>query len=131
MLKRDDRLYYQRQTASDGLDIFQNGAMVPIRLIDEEDQKEFASNPNLLSEAELIDLFKLQWKRFEGKLNEITNIYALERMREYAESADDVTVKKATLVEQRITAVKELTSHTTSILEGIQDSSRRMTKDRF
>lgn len=131
MLSRDDRLYYQRQAASDTLDIFQNGAMVPVRLVDETDIKEFAENPNLMGEQELTDLFKLQWKRFEARLNEITNLYALERMREFAAESDDVTVKKAQLVTDRIAIVKENSSHTTSILEGIQASSKRLTKDRF
>lgn len=102
VLTRAERQMNQERAANDSLDIFQNGAMVPVKLIDPDDEKEFAENPNILTEEGIKDLFKLHWKQFEKAVNEITNPYALERLQEIAGTDDSVTVKKVQIIEARI-----------------------------
>lgn len=116
-LTRDERLYYQRNVATDDLDIFKNGALVPVQLIDEADQIEMASNPNLLGDSELEGLFKLHWKKFEAEIARITNVYALERLVEMAESSEDISVKKYNVVMARLEEVKEASSHTSKVTQ--------------
>lgn len=130
-LSRDDRLHYQRSVATDSLDIFQNGALVPVVLVNEEDKTTMASNPNLLSEDELVGLFKLQWKKFESEIAKISNIYALERLVEVAKSSDEVTVKKLNVVEDRYQEIKQANAHTTAVAESIARSSRKNSRDAF
>jgi len=128
-LSREERLDYQRNVASDALDIFQNGALVPVKLIDDEDVREMASNPNLLSDDELVNLFKLQWKRFEGEIAKITNVYALERLVEHAEQSDDVTVKKLEIVKSRLEDTKEASAATTKVTQSIAKGAAKVWKD--
>lgn len=107
VLTRDERLLNQERAANDRLDIFKNGVMVPVKLIDPEDEREFAENPNILTEEGIRDLFKLHVKKFEKALNEITNPFVLERMKDLAENDEtlDVSVKKVQLVNARIQSV--------------------------
>ncbi len=103
----EDRIHYQRIVASEKLDIFKNGAMVPVRILDEDTQREVAENPNLMSEEDLQNLMKAQWKKFESEIGKISTLYALERMRDIAESSEDISVKKYKIIADRIATVKE------------------------
>lgn len=118
-LTRDERLYYQRNVATDELDIFKNGALVPVQLVDEEDKREIANNPNLMGDDELQALFKLQWKRFESEIAKITNPYALERMIEFAEENENVSYKKMTVIQARLDEVKEASAHTSIVRQSL------------
>lgn len=130
-LSKEERLHYQRNAANEELDIFQNGALVPVTLIDEADIAEFASNPNLLSDEELTNLFKLQWKKFEVEVSKISNIYALERMVEFANESEDVTVKKFDVVKTRLADIKESAIAASPSLKSIRESSKRNNRDSF
>jgi hypothetical protein len=79
-IKNDDRVMNQEMAASEEMDIFKNGTLMPVRLIDQEEAKELASNPNFISESEMRDLFTGHWKTFETKVASITNAGVLERM---------------------------------------------------
>jgi hypothetical protein len=125
-LTRDERLYYQRNVATESLDIFQNGALVPIQLIDEEDKREVANNPNLMSDDELIELFKIHWKKFEAEIKRITNPYALERMIEYAEESENVSHKKVLIIQERLDEVKEASAHTTPVRQSLVKGSGKV-----
>lgn len=118
-ITRDERLHYQRNVATDDLDIFKNGAMVPVQLIDDEDKVEVANNPNLLGEDDLIKIFKFPLKKFESEVSRINNPYALERMVEYAEESDDIPHKKVILVQARLEEVKEASARTTAVRQSL------------
>lgn len=100
----DDRVFNQDMAASQDLDVFKNGRLVPVRLIDSsEDAKEIAANPNLISEADMRELFSSHHKTFESRVNSITNVVALERMLSIAEEDDtDASVKQVSLLKERV-----------------------------
>lgn len=100
-----ERIYNSDRAATDELDIFNNGWLIPVRLLeDDELSKEVASNPNLLSESDLRDMFKLQWRAFEKRVNEIDTIMILRRLEDLAENDDsiNVTVKQSSVIQNRI-----------------------------
>lgn len=105
-----ERVYNSDRAATEELDIFNNGWLIPVKLLDgDESSKEVASNPNLLSESELRDFFKLQWRAFEKKVNGVENLGILRRLETLANEDDsiNVTVKQNTVIQDRI---QELTA---------------------
>lgn len=90
--------------ATPDLDFFQNGQLTPVRLIEtEEDAKEIASNPNLMAESDMVDLFKGHWKTFEARVGEISNLTTLRRLLEIAQSDQvDAKVRQVEAVKQKI-----------------------------
>lgn len=96
---------YPVGAATEALDVFKNGMMVPVRLIDDtEDKAEIESNPNLKSEGELRDLFTLHWKKFEAEVAQITNVVTLNRLKEIAQEGD-ATVRQVNVIESRVAEV--------------------------
>jgi hypothetical protein len=97
-----ERRINQEMAASPDLDFFQNGFLTPVRLIEtEEDAAELASNPNLLSEEDMRGLFKGNWKAFDQKVQEISNLTTLKRMLEVAQEVD-ATIRQVDVVNARI-----------------------------
>lgn len=91
--------------ANEDLDVFKNGMMVPVRLIEgTEDKAEIASNPNLKSEGDLRELFSLHWKQFESEVAKITNVTTLNRLKEIAQEGD-ATVRQVNVIEARVVDV--------------------------
>ena len=100
----EERLLNMDRAASDQLDVFKNGFLSPVRLIDDvEDYQEIASNPNLLGESELREMFDLHWKTFESKLNGITNVTTVNRLFELADQDDvNCSMKQFQAVKARL-----------------------------
>ncbi len=74
-----ERRVNQELAANSDLDVFMNGTLQPIRLIeDDPDSQAVAGNPNHLNESEAENLFKAQYKVFDARLTEITNPSALQ-----------------------------------------------------
>lgn len=104
-LSSDERLLNMDRAASESLDVFRNGTLVPVRLLEgTEDAAEIASNPNLKSESDLKDLLELHWKSFEKEIAGITNVTALSRLHEIAVE-QDATMRQFKVIENRIRAV--------------------------
>lgn len=104
-IKPAERRINQEMAALPELDMFQNGQLTPVRLIDtEEDAKEIASNPNLLSESEMRDLFKGHWKTFESKVSEVSNLTTLERLLQVANEVD-AKVRQVEVIQARIAEI--------------------------
>ena len=102
ILSYDERMLNSEGAALESLDVFKNGTMVPVRFADDsEDIAEIQSNPNLKSEDDLRGYFKLQWKKFEAEVAQITNVTTLNRMKEIA-SEGDATVRQVNVIEDRI-----------------------------
>lgn len=102
VLSREDRIYNMDQAASVEQDNFSNGTLSPVRLLEgTEDAKEFASNPNLLSETDAKGLFKAHWKTFESKIGAISNANTLHRLMEVAEEVD-ASMKQVKIIKARL-----------------------------
>ena len=93
----------QERAASAELDVFANGTLQPVRLI-EGDPSEAASNPNWLSAGDMAALLQSHHKTFEKRVGEITNAATLERLLEVARDKD-ATVKQVELIRARLSAV--------------------------
>jgi len=85
---KEEREINQDRAALDNLDVFKNGILLPVKLVDPEDEREFAENPNLMSEDDLRNLLKLSKPAFVKRINEISNIYPLLRLDELAKEDD-------------------------------------------
>lgn len=81
-------------------DVFHNGAMVPIRLLDSgsEDVRELASNPNLISETDMESMLSAQWKTFDKQLAEIDNPITIRRLYHLASAHPDCSHRKVQMI---------------------------------
>jgi hypothetical protein len=97
LLTTEERQLNQDRASSGDLDVFMNGTLIPVRLVDTaDDYEEIASNPNLLSEDDMREIFKLKAPTFKKRLSEITNSIAVSRMLEMAkEEESDLNVSMA------------------------------------
>lgn len=94
-----DRRMNQERAASDTLDVFQNGMLAPLSVGSKAE--EFAANPNLLTEDDMIALVGAHPKTFEKKLAGITNPLVVERILEIAKD-QDVTVKREAAIKAHL-----------------------------
>ena len=92
--------------AEEVYDPFKNGVFVPVKLIEtEDDVKEIASNPNLMTDDDMLDLLVgKNWRAFDAKLAEIENAMTLERFLVVANRAD-AKVKQVNKIQDRLSAV--------------------------
>lgn len=91
----EERLMNTERAATRALDIFSNGYLTPVRILDgTEDAKEIASNPNLLSETDLKKLFGGTAKAFVEKVGGITNAGTLKHMLDLADT-EEVDAKQS------------------------------------
>jgi len=103
-LTTQERMINQERAWSKDADLFSNGRLQPVRLLDTaEDYRELASNPNHLSENDLKAILKLKGAPFTNKLAKITNKLALERLVEIAQDDSlNVTMNQFKALEARI-----------------------------
>lgn len=81
-----ERKMNQEVAANEDLDVFLNGSLQPVRLLEGEASSEaMAAHPNHLSEDEARRLFKASPDAFAARLDEITNPAAVERLLALAE----------------------------------------------
>lgn len=102
-----ERRMNQELVALESMDVFINGTLRPVRMIEgTEDAKEIASNPNHLSESDMVTLLKSHYKTFDDRLESITNIGTVERLLELAET-DEVgaTVRTVSRLRDRLAAL--------------------------
>lgn len=99
-----DRRLNQEMCADPSMDMFTNGLLRPVRLIEgDEEAEKFISNPNHLSENEMTDLIHLHYKKFDEKLSEITNTLTVERILEIAEREETgATVRTVKKLQERM-----------------------------
>jgi hypothetical protein len=99
----DERRMNQNLAANDSLDIFSNGWLQPVQL-PEETASEIADNPNHIPDEQLPGFFKLHYKTFAKRLEQITNPAVLERLREIGPE-NDATVKQIDQIQARINEI--------------------------
>jgi hypothetical protein len=104
----EERQLNQDRAASSDMDIFSNGRLAPMRLVDSaDDYEEIASNPNHLTEADMLEILKSKGKAFSQRLDEISNVIALERMHELAsDEAINVSMAQFRVLESRLAEVR-------------------------
>ena len=106
-LTKEEREMNQERAANNSLDIFANGMLTPVRLVDPEDEKSFASNPNLLGEEELREMLKLSRAAFQKKIDAISTVYPLLRLQQLAEEEDaKVTTGVAQALAEKIASLR-------------------------
>ena len=100
-----ERRINQEKAAGADLDVFQNGMLAPLRLIDaEEDTKDLQANSNAMSETAMKALFRSQIPTFTKKVNEISNPITLTRLLEVA-SEVDATIRQEKIIRERMSEV--------------------------
>lgn len=116
-LTPEERRMNQEVAAHDSLDVFANGMLVPVRLIDsEEDTAKLQANVNAMSETAMKALFKSQKPAFQAKVDEISNVTTLRRLLEVA-SEVDASIRQAEYIQARI---ETLGPNVTEVTAGTQ-----------
>lgn len=101
----EDRQFNSEMAADPKFDVFKNGMLTPVKLIDgAEDAEEVRSNPNTISEGEMKEMFTMHYKSFEQKLAAINSGVTLERLLKVGEE-EDATVKQIAKVRARLEEV--------------------------
>jgi hypothetical protein len=102
MLTPEERRLNQEVAATDDLDFFQNGMLVPVRLLDsEQDTQKLQANVNAMSETAMKAMFNSQRPAFQAKLQEISNVTTLRRLLEVASDVD-ATIRQVEAIQTRI-----------------------------
>lgn len=103
-----ERRYNQEQCASEDLDVFKNGLMRPVRLLDsEEDSAVLQANVNAMSESTMRALFNTPIRAFSAKVREVSNPIALQRFLELAQDdAVEATVKQVEVLKGRLNEIR-------------------------
>jgi hypothetical protein len=97
-----ERRLNQESAADEELDVFKNGTLHPLRLIeDSEEALEIASNPNLMSESDMQVLIKAHFKTFAKGLSDIGNVTTLQRLLSMARS-EDASISRVEAISDRI-----------------------------
>lgn len=103
-----DRQLNQEMAADESLDLFKNGVLVPVRLVESaEDFAEIEDNPNHITEDQVLALFDAPWRTFDKQIGEITNRATIERMVALAEG-DETDAEGEPLVNATMRQVKVL-----------------------
>lgn len=80
-----ERRINQSAAANPDLDVFVNGTLSPVMLIDgEPDTEALRANPNTLDENELPKLFQLRGEEFADRVKQITTLPPIARLLELA-----------------------------------------------
>lgn len=122
-----EREQNQRLAASPNQDMFRNGTLAPVHLIEGSDAaREMAANPNLLTDGEMHSLVgpakgKSKAKAgedFVARLADITNATTLHRLLQLAE-ADDAPISRVRAIQARLSQVEGVGLQTgDSVVDG-------------
>ena len=108
-----ERRINQERAADDTLDVFVNGMLTPVRLLDSEPETaELKANVNAMSETAMKALFRSQKPTFTKKVNEIGNIITLRRLLEVAEEID-ASMAQYKIIQERVAEVNGAVSEAT------------------
>lgn len=111
-----ERRLNQEMAAKTDLDIFTNGTLTPLRLIEgTADAEAFAQNPNLMTEDDMRGLFKpgrsetakvAMGEAFIERLASIKNTATLERLLSLARD-EDAPLSRVEAIQQRLAEVQQ------------------------
>lgn len=106
MLTPEERRLNQEIAAEPGLDPFQNGMLIPVKLLESaDDYEDLKGNPNHLSEPEMRALLAnpKAFDKLKGTLGSLSNPVTLQRLLAIAEEPDvDATVRQIRAINERI-----------------------------
>lgn len=82
----EERRMNQEIAANQKQDMFMNGLLAPVRLLESSDDvQELQSNPNHMTDEDIIEVFKIKSaKAFKERVSAVTNPLTLKRMLEVA-----------------------------------------------
>jgi hypothetical protein len=102
-----ERRMNQERAASEEQDVFLNGVLQPVTLLENaEDFERLKENPNHVSEDDVRSMFKFKLPEFRARLEQIGNPAALERLMEVARSKDVMcTLHQFEAIQARLVAV--------------------------
>jgi hypothetical protein len=101
----DERRQNSVEAASADLDVFRNGVLAPVRLLDDSDEaRELASNPNVMTETDMRK-FVMGGEGFEERLAQIHNGATLDRLLAAAYE-ENAPVKRVEAIQARIAEVQ-------------------------
>lgn len=104
-LTTQERHINMEMAANDELDPFSNGSLAPVRLLETtDDAEQIASNPNLMSEDEMVTLLKGNANTLKKRVGEVRNPALLERLQELAVE-QDCTIGKVNAINGRLQEV--------------------------
>lgn len=102
----EERRLNQEMAAEPSLDMFQNGMLVPVRLLESaDDYEELQGNPNHLSETDMRKLLSdsKNLAALTTAIAKLSNPTTLQRLRAIAEEPEiDATVRQVRVIESRI-----------------------------
>lgn len=108
-LTKEEREMNHDSAANSDLDNFLNGNLVPIRLLDgDEDTAALQNNPNILSDSEIKALFKGHHATFAKRLKEISNPLTVRRLLDAAKEDDvNASYKQVEAIQARLGEVSK------------------------
>lgn len=124
----EERVINQTERCADpDLDPFTNGMLRPVRLLDSSEEAEaLKSNPNVMSDSDMMAMLKSHHKTFSSKLEKIKNPYALERLLALATQVDsDIAFSRVQAVKDRLTAFSPKVTEVTVASSGPERSVGR------
>lgn len=97
-----DRRMNQNLAANAELDVFANGVLQPVQLL-EDTEVGVSENPNHLG-GDISGVFRLHYKTFQKRVEEITNPVLLQQLLDMAEEAD-ATIRQVSVIRARLDVV--------------------------
>lgn len=103
-----ERRNMQNMCATVDYDIFTNGTLQPVTLIEgEPDTEALKTNPNLLDERDVPKLLALKGPLFEARLSEISHLPTITRLLSLARNAEhEMTVQQYEALKRREKAIR-------------------------
>lgn len=104
----EERRFNQSRVPKKEQDLFTNGTLTPVQLIDSAvDFEEIALSPNVKSETDLKEMFGLAITKFKQELKEIDNVRLLERLVEISEDESlNVSLPQSKAIAARLEEVR-------------------------
>ncbi len=127
-----ERKYNQEIAATEELDVFLNGRLQPVSLVDDdESSRQMAEHPNHITDDESVALFESSLEDFEKRLNLITNVSTVQRLISLAEDPDNnASFHQHRMLRERASNLAEATDRIRSTNAPARDGRPEVELDR-
>lgn len=107
LLSTEDRQLNQRLAYSPDADVFSDGTLVPVVLLDTaEDYEDIKANPNLMSIPEMKELLNMNTNAFKKAIKDISSLRTLHLIRGFAEEDDTTSNAMLKAIKDRLSEVQ-------------------------